>query len=71
MTKDTKQHATDTADAPEVAVKKPRRRVRRPAPVAIRGRVATTMLAAGEEATVERTAQVDALLARGYVELVE
>lgn len=39
--------------------------------VKIRGRVSTTSLRAGEEATVKRTDAVKNLLARGYVEEVK
>lgn len=39
--------------------------------VKIRGRISTTSLRAGEEATVKRTDAVNNLLARGYVEEVK
>ena len=39
--------------------------------VKIRGRISTTSLRAGEEATVKRTDAVKNLLARGYVEEVK
>lgn len=57
----------DGVEAPKPA-RKPRRR--KPTTVTIRGRVATTSLPVGETTTVERTPHIDALLARGYVEVV-
>lgn len=40
-------------------------------PVTIKGRRSTTVLKAGEVVTVERTDQVDALIAGGWVTVVE
>ncbi len=38
--------------------------------VTVRGVVATTILARGAEVTVERTATIDDLTAKGYIEIV-
>ena len=71
------QEAAEEAnvDTPKADPKPARKRSNRskPAPkeVTIRGRVATTVLPAGETVTVARTGNVDALIARGFVEVVE
>lgn len=39
--------------------------------VTIKGRIATTYLKAGEEATVERTSQIDDLARLGYIEVID
>lgn len=41
-----------------------------PETITIRGRVATTSLRRGETVTVERTEQVDRLIAGGFVEVI-
>lgn len=41
-----------------------------PETITIRGRIATTSLRRGETVTVERTEQVDRLIAGGYVEQI-
>lgn len=47
---------------------KTRRRPQAPAQVTIRGRISTTVLPAGETATVEMTPTIRDLMARGYIE---
>lgn len=39
--------------------------------VTIKGRIATTYLKVGEEATVERTSQIDDLADLGYIEVID
>lgn len=74
MTDDKKTNDTTGAEATEQDEKKLRRAtVKRAetradsATVTIRGRVSTVLLRAGDEVTVERTQQIEALLTAGFV----
>jgi len=68
---DSTKPAEGAEESKEEAKAPARRSSKKPSTIKIRGRVATTELAQGEEVEVERTETIDRLIANGLVEEVK